>query len=152
MPAIPTTLRKNQIDWAPAFKFWIELEGIVVAQFTECSGLNVERKVESYQEGGVNDYVHQLPGRTEYTNITLKYGVTSSTDLWDWYAKGLYDGKVERKNFSILLRNSMGEVVRRWDVVGAYPVKWQGPQLNTSSGDIAIETIELVHHGLRLNL
>lgn len=152
MPAIPVTLERGRTDWAPAFKFWVELQGIVVARFTECSGLNIERDASTtVEEGGVNNYVHVLPGRVKYSNVTLKYGVTDSNELWEWFQKGIYDGKVERKNFSILLRNSAGDVVRRWDVIDAFPVKWQGPQLNTSSNEVAIETLEVAHHGLQLN-
>ena len=133
------------------YKFWVEIDDVVVAEFKECSGLSMTRATEEVKEGGVNDRVHKLPGRSTYGPLTFKYGVTSSTDLWDWYTAGLYTGMVERKNFSILLRNVKGEVVRRWDVIDAYLTKWQGPQLNTETNQIAIETVEVTHHGLRLS-
>ena len=135
---------------ALAFKFWIEIESIVVAEFKECSGLSLERDVQRVEEGGVNDRVHILPGRTKQSNIVLKYGVTDSTKLWDWYQDGLYDGKVKKINFSILLRNVEGDVLRRWNVKEGFPVKWEGPQLNTETNQVAIETLEIAHHGLEL--
>lgn len=135
---------------APAFKFWIEIESIVVAEFKECSGLRLERDVEKIEEGGVNDRLHILPGRNKYSNITLKYGIAHSTELWDWYQAGLYDGNVKRVNFSILLRNVEGDVVRRWNVTEAFPTKWEGPQLSTENSRVAIETLEIAHHGLTL--
>ena len=78
------------------------------------------------------------------------YGISSDTSLWDWYREGLYDGKVTRKSISILLRNVEGDIVRRWEVTNAYPTKWEGPQLNTESSQVAIETLELTHHGLSM--
>jgi len=135
---------------ALAFKFWIEIESIVVAEFKECSGLSLERDVQRVEEGGVNDRVHILPGRTKQSNIVLKYGVTDSTKLWDWYQDGLYDGKVKKINFSILLRNVEGDVLRRWNIKEGFPVKWEGPQLNTETNQVAIETLEIAHHGLEL--
>ena len=66
-------------------RFCIDIEGLWVAVFTECSGLSGEIEVETYQEGGLNDYEHKLPGRAKYGNITLKSGVASSLDLWDWF-------------------------------------------------------------------
>jgi phage tail-like protein len=57
---------------------------------------------------------------------------------------------VTRKSISILLRNVEGDVVRRWNVINAYPTKWDGPQLNTETNQVAIETLELTHHGLSL--
>ena len=148
------TKKAKDPDPAPVFKFWVELEDIVVAEFKECSGLRVEREVKQHQEGGVNDYVHILPGRIKHSNITLKYGVTDAenlTKLWKWFEKGLYDGRVERTNVSILLRDVGGDIVRRWNLINAYPVKWEGPQFNTESSQVAIETLELAHHGLSLD-
>lgn len=140
----------DERDPAPTFKFWVELENIVVAEFKECGGLRIEREVQKIEEGGINDHVHILPGRSKYSNITLKRGITDSSELWDWYQAGLYDGKVKRVNFSILLRNVEGEVVKRWNVLDAFPTKWEGSSLNTESNTIAIETLEIAHHGLQL--
>jgi phage tail-like protein len=140
----------SDADPIPVFKFWIEINGIVEAEFKECSGLRLERKVEPYEEGGVNDYVHQLPGRNSYVNIVLKYGVTSSNEVWNWYQEGLYDGKVTRKDFSILLRGVDGQVVKTWNVSKGFPVKWEGPSLNVEGNQVAVETLEIAHHGLKL--
>lgn len=147
-------MASNQVaqrtDPAPSFKFCLEIEGIIVGQFKECSGLSVEREVKTYREGGVNDHVHFLPGSTTFSRITLKRGITDSHDLWNWYQHGLHDGKVKRVNMSILLLNTQGETVKHWDVQKAYPVKWVGPNLDSSTGQVAIETLELVHEGLVL--
>lgn len=137
-------------DPIPVFKFWVEINGIVEAEFKECSGLRLERRVEEVEEGGVNDYVHILPGRNKYANIVLKYGVTLSNEVWNWYQEGLYDGKVTRKDFSILLRGVDGQVVKTWNVAKGFPVKWEGPSLNVETSQAAIETLEIAHHGLTL--
>jgi phage tail-like protein len=134
----------------PLYKFWVEIDSIVVAEFQNCSGLSMEREVERIEEGGVNDHLQMLPGRTKYTNITLKYGLSQTTEIWDWFQEGLLDGKVKRINFSILLRDVSGEVARRWDVIEAFPVKWEGPQFSSDSSQYAIETLEIVHHGITL--
>jgi phage tail-like protein len=134
----------------PVFKFWVEIKSIVVAEFQDCSGLKIERSVERIQEGGVNNREYILPGRTKYTNITLKYGMSNSNEIWDWFQKGLLDGKVERINFSILLRDVSGSIARRWNVVDAFPVRWEGPQFTSDSNQIAIETLEIAHHGITL--
>ena len=138
-------------DPFPVFKFWVEMKSIVVAEFKECSGLRLERSIDTVEEGGVNDRVHQLPGRNKYSNIVLKYGVMQTDELWKWYQEGLLDGKVKRINFTILLRNVKGEVVKRWSVEDAFPVKWEGPSLNVEGNQVAVETLEIVHHGLKLS-
>ena len=133
------------------FKFWVEIDGVVVAEFKECSGVRMERETDPIKEGGQNEYIHLLPGRNKYSPLVLKYGISGDTSLWDWYREGLYDGKVTRKSVSILLRNVEGDIVRRWEVTNAYPTKWEGPQLNTESSQVAIETLELTHHGLSMS-
>jgi phage tail-like protein len=145
------TKLKTDTDPVPAFKFWVEMQSIVVAEFKECSGLRLERKVEEIEEGGVNDHWHILPGRNKYSNIVLKYGVMHSNELWNWFQEGLYDGKVKRVTFTILLRNVKGDVVKRWNVKEGFPVKWEGPSLNVEGSQVAIETLEIAHHGLTLD-
>jgi phage tail-like protein len=73
-----------------------------------------------------------------------------SSELWDWYQSGLYDGAVKRVNFSILLRNLKGDVVKRWNIISGFPVKWEGPTFNSDSNQISVETLEVAHHGLTM--
>lgn len=135
---------------AIAFRFNVILDKHYVAAFTECSGLGVERETETYAEGGLNEYVHILPGRTKYTNIVLKRGIVKSDALWDWCQEGISNGNVRRASLSIELYNPGGEILKTWDVLDAYPVKWTGPTLNTGNAEMAVETIEIAHHGLKL--
>jgi phage tail-like protein len=132
-----------------AFLFWVEIKGIVAGGFSEVSALTAETEVEEYREGGVNGYVHQLPKGTKFSPIVLKRGVTTSTQLWDWYTKVIH-GNIERKDGSIVLVNMDNEEVARWNFFGAYPVKWIGPELNASRGEVAVETVELVYRELKL--
>lgn len=131
-------------------RFLVEIGSEVVANFQECSGLSMEVEVQEYVEGGNNEFIHKLPGRMKYTNITLKRGVTDNKQFANWRPK-IEGGKisVERKNLSIILFSHSGETVKTWEVTGAYPVKWTGPDMRASSMDIAIETLELAHKGWR---
>ena len=136
---------------AQAFRFVIEVEGIISAYFTEIRGLGMERDIKEYTEGGTNDFVYKFPGRTKWTNITLSRGITTDHFLWDWYSAGLYDGKVKRKNLTILLANTNMLEEKRWYVYEAFPAKWSGADLATDSLQVALETIEIAHHGLTLD-
>lgn len=146
-PANPVI--SDAINPVAGFRFGIELGGKKVAWFTECSGLGVERSVFSYEEGGANDCVHQLPDRIKYTPIVLKRGIADGV-LWEWFQEGIYDGKVKRQPVSILLYNVDRSKVKRWNLRDAFPVKWNGPELRTDSNDIAVESLELVHHGMEM--
>jgi phage tail-like protein len=129
--------------------FHVEIEGIQEAFFRECGGLQAETEVFSYEEGGVNDHPHKLPGRTKFPNVSLKRGITNSSALWEWYTK-VIQGKIERKNLSIVLYNSKGEEVKRWSFERAYPIKWTGSELKSDENSVAVETLELTHEGMKL--
>jgi phage tail-like protein len=131
-----------------SFEFRIEIEGIVYAQASEVTGLSMETETEPYEEGGVNDFVHQLPKRTKYQHIVLKRGITDKDEMWNWY-KDVVNGKFKRKNGAIILMDVIGDDKWRWNFIDAYPVKWTGPELRANSNTVAFESIELAHHGIK---
>ena len=138
---------RTKETWAPYefadLGFHVEIDGIEVAGFKECSPITIETEVYEYPVGGENSYVLKLPGRTKYSNITLKRGIDPGQDLFQWFEKGLDGNPVPRKNISIVFySNALGDVVRRWDLIGAYPVKWVGPDMKAEVGAVAVETLE----------
>lgn len=128
-----------------SFKFRVEIDGITVAGFSEVTGIQFETETETYEEGGVNDFVHILPKRTKRQNIILKHGITDRHDMWDWY-QDVVNGRFLRRNGSIVLQDAAGKDLNwTWKFFRAYPVKWTGPELRADSNTVAFETIELVH-------
>ena len=128
-------------------RFWVQLGQVEVAGFNECSGLKVETEVYEYQEGGLNTYTHKLPVRAKYQNITLKRGLDEGQDLYQWYVKAM-NGQIGRQNISIIVYDSLGKEIRRWNLQRAWPCKWSGPDLKSDKGSVAIETLEIAHEGL----
>ncbi len=131
-------------------RFYVFIDGIPHAIFTELSGLQIETEVMDYAEGGNNRFIHRLPGRTKVSNITLKRGMTRSNELLKWYLDIAYGKKIERRHMSIVMYDTEGKELLRWNFVNAYPVKWVGPQFNASAKAAAIETLELAHAGVYL--
>ena len=130
-----------------AFRFEVRLDEMPVAGFSECSGLQVEVEVQDYNEGGQNSFVRKFPGRTKQTNLTLKRGIVDS-NLWKWHYD-LTQGKVKFRNGSVVVHDPSGSlVVMEWAFHKAFPVKWVGPELNATQNNVAVETLELAHHGL----
>jgi phage tail-like protein len=107
-----------------AYNFKLEIQGITAGHFTECTGFDIEVQALKYRQGGVNEVVHRIPGAVTYGDIELRYGLTSSRELWDWFMSAV-QGKVIRKNISILLLDSQGvSEVLRWDCINAWPARW----------------------------
>ena len=142
-------LPSDKIAVGPRFE--VELGGSIVATFSECSGLGVTIQTEKLEEGGVNNTTRKLPGRSDFTNIVLKRGVTHSTDLYDWLVK-VMNGQKVRQNISIRVfswKPSGGglEEMVNWQFANAFPVKWTGPSFQATGNAIAVETLELAHDG-----
>lgn len=131
-----------------SYNFKLDINGISEGHFTECSGLSVKVESIPYREAGANQIVRKIPGPVDYATVTLKYGVTSSRELWDWLLTAV-NGKVERKNVSIILLDSEGtSEVMRWNLHDAWPSEWQGAGLNTTDRAIAIDSLTLVFDSL----
>jgi phage tail-like protein len=130
-------------------RFYVEINGIATAVFTEVSGLQIETTVMEYEEGGHNDFTHRLPGRTKVSNLTLKRGMTKSSDFHKW-CMDVMQGTITRRNVSVIVYDATGkQVIMRWNFDGAYPVKWVGPQFQSTGNAVAIETLELAHRGMK---
>jgi len=128
------------------FRFQVELSGLVVGGFSEVGGLGVELGTESYEEGGTNGFTHVLPTRVTHPNVVLERGVTDSTELFEWVAEARR-GPPDRKTGLILLLDSTGVPVRGWQFLDGYPVRWDGPDLGADRGAVAVERLEIAHHG-----
>lgn len=130
-----------------AYNFLVEIDGITRAGFRECSGLDATQDPVEYREGNEALTVRKLPTLNKYSNISLKWGTTEDAELWDWRKKTI-DGKVERKNGSIVLLDDTGAEKVRWNFREGWPTKWTGASFNATGSEVAIETLEIAHEGL----
>jgi len=131
-----------------AYNFKLEIQGVTEGHFTECSGLGVKVDVISYREGGNSQVIHRLPGQVSYADVTLRYGLTNSRQLWEWFLTSMR-GKVERRNISIVLVDSDGVTeAMRWNLINAWVSEWRGAVLNASTHEVAIEAMTIVFETL----
>ena len=137
----------QRVDPYGNFNFLVEIDGITRAAFHEVSGFDSTIDVIEHREGGENTTVRKLPGMTKHSNIVLKWGLADDTDLYNWHRDAV-NGKVQRRNGSIVLLDRQGQERMRWNFVNAWPSKWDGPDFNAEGNDIAIETLELAHEGV----
>jgi phage tail-like protein len=90
--------------------------------------------------------MRKVPGLVKYGNVTLKWGITDSMDLYKW-RKSIEDGKTSsnRKNMAIVLMDEEGKEKSRWNFSNAWPTKYDPADLNATANEIAIETLEIAH-------
>jgi len=137
-------------DAHAACRFYVQVgekSSLIQAVFNELSGLQVEMQVTEYEEGGINSFIHKMPGRLKVGNITLKHGLTKSNEFMKWCMAP----KIQRRNVTVVMYDVAGKTVVRWNFLGAFPVKWSGPQFTADSTAVAIESIELAHQGVTID-
>ena len=138
-------------DPFPRYQFLVEIEGVARAGFMTVSGLEEETEVREYREGTDQTSVRKLAGLNSYSPIVLEMGSTFDTSLWDWRQKVRREGaQGNRKSISIIQQNEAQEEVKRWQVFDAWPSKFTAPELDASSSDNAVESVEIQHEGLDL--
>jgi phage tail-like protein len=136
------------VDPYRAYNFKLIIQGVTEGHFVDFSGMGVRVHPIRYQEGGSN-VVHRIPGPLDYGDITLRYGLTASRDLWDWFLAAV-EGRVERRNVSVLMLATDGVTeVLRWDLINAWPCEWRGAPLDALAREVAIESLTLVYESLQ---
>ena len=134
-----------------ALRWYLEIDGITEGVFRDVSGLDSETEViENRVTGkGGNLIVQKIPGALKWSNIVLKRGITDDTKLHDWRKK-IEDGGIEqnRKNGTITCYAPNNQVVAKYTFKRAWCCKWQGPGLDATKNELAVETMELAHEGL----
>jgi phage tail-like protein len=131
-----------------SFHFMIDVQGEITGYFTEVSGLGSESEI--IEQKVVNDkgieIVKKIPGRLKWGDITLKRGITSSLDMWNWRKK-VEEGKVSeaRKNGSIVMFDQELQEKARWNFVNGWPTKITGPAPKTDSNELGIEELTIAH-------
>ena len=134
----------------PAFHFQVDWGGSNLG-FSEVSGLNIEQQVIEYRDGLSPEYsTIKMPGIRKYGNITLKRGIIKSdNDFFDWLNTTKMN-TIERRDMIIKLLDEEHNPVVIWSVKNAWPTKIDAPSLKADGNEVAIESIEIAHEGIKI--
>lgn len=127
-------------------RYRVEIDGIDQGGFREVAIADSSQDAIEYREGTHPPTMRKIPGLVKYGNVTLKWGITDSMDLYKW-RKAVEDGKTggNRKNMAIVLMDEEGKEKSRWNFSNAWPTKYDPADLNATANEIAIETLEIAH-------
>jgi phage tail-like protein len=128
----------------------LEIDGISQAGFREAAIPDTAQDPVEYREGDEAPTMRKVPGLIKYGNVSLKWGITHSLDVYNW-RNAIEDGKTadNRKNVAVVLLDEVGEEAARWEFVRAWATKYDAPDLNATANEIAIETLEIAHEGMK---
>ncbi len=131
------------------FNFRIELEGLTVGAFTALEGMGSETEIITFG-GTTNQIVSKRPGRSKFTDITLKRGWMADDQLWNW-RMAVIAGHTARKSGSIIVCADDGSEVCRFNFYDAWPTKAAGFSQDGKGNTVNIEeytlTIERLERG-----
>lgn len=149
MPSQPTI--SDQEDALLGFNFMLELEGKAAGYFSEANGIGSEHEIIEHKvvDSQGHEAVRKIPGRLKWNDITLKRGITSAMDIWNWREDVLNgDMNTARMNVSITMLSRTYEPVAIWHLSNAWPSKLTGPVMKADSNEIGVEEVVLVHEGM----
>ena len=132
--------------------FLLEVDGLPIGRFSAVSGLSMSVEVETYQEGGENNYEHKFPGRVTWENLVFKRGITNDNNLFNWFELTVGPGFMLTDSFSratagVTMLSANGKRLRSWVIQDAFPVRWKGPDFDANNDEVPTEELEVAHHG-----
>lgn len=133
--------------------FMLEVDSEEVSHVLHVGGLKTAAQVFEIEEGGHNGHVHKRVAQSRWDNLTIRFATSSSRFLQKWRNDFLRNPLDEGlwKSGSIVMFNNHGDAVRRFHFVRAWPVSWEGPSLDSSNSELAVESLELAHDGLSVS-
>jgi phage tail-like protein len=132
--------------------FGLEVQGLEMAMFSECSPIDNETKpIEHYQvnKEGIT-YKQLVPGNSGWTPVTLKRGLTTDNTIFEWRQK-VIDGKIDeaRSDATISGYSPDNNIVLQYVLHRAWPSKYQGASFDAKGNSAGMESITLQHEGAR---
>ena len=134
-----------------AFYFAVKFNGLpeMDSSFQEVSGLKVTLGTEERKEGGENNFVIHLPPPPSYQDLVLKRCLLNNSALNRWCKDALEDFKFDPKDIKLQLLGANGGSLASWTIIQAYPISWELSSLNSTSNQMAIETLTLKYRNFK---
>ena len=140
-------------DYAPptAFYFSVKFDGLddMDSSFQEVSGLKVTIGTIEKREGGDNNFVYYLPTPPKYENLVLKRCLLDNSNLDKWCRDAIENFRFDPKDLKLALLGADGSILASWSIVGAFPISWELSTLNSTSNQLAIESLTLKYRLFR---
>ena len=154
MPAEPLISGRDssqEEDPLLGFNFILEIDGALGGYFTEVSGVGSEHEIVEHKvvDNNGHEVVRKIPGRLKWTDVSLKRGMTSDLQVWQWretLVKG--DVKGARKAVTITMLDRAYTPVAKWHFTNAWPSKVSGPTFKADDNSFGLEEITIVHEGM----
>lgn len=144
----------------PFTKFYFSVDidqGFSDASFAELKVPTASVEVIKYRDGNSKDFTqYNVPGLVTHDPVTLKYALRTTVDFRKWVLDCVKDagratGDMRKTTVTISLKDPGGDsAVKQWILKNAWVSKYEGPDLNSTATDIAMESIDIAYDNLEI--
>ena len=131
-------------NYVGSFHFRIsipDVAGDVNQAVTRGSGVVSTSEPMEFMQG-TDPYVRKGVGRTSYEDVTLERIYNGSDSFYGWRLD-VEGGSIVRRDVKIEMMKANGEVARTMMCMGAWPSRWELPEMDASGSSGAVERISL---------
>ena len=131
------------------------------AAFSEVTGVEASVDVIEFRQGNANSLAPvKIPGLVKHGNVTLKMGYTLDSAFKTWIQECVSEvrGAIPRNDVQIELIDIAGGAPQQmpvnvtgnrvWLLTNAWVCKYNGPDLDAKTSDVAIESVEIAYEEL----
>jgi phage tail-like protein len=143
----------DELDKAVGHAFGLEVDGVVIKQINEVSGLKMEQDViELKQNTADGKYViKKLPGREKAGEVTLTRGLTADNSFEKWVQSARF-GKMgdARKGGAIIVYDFEGNPIKRYKLTNAWPKSLEIGALKAGDTSVLTEKIVITYERMEV--
>src|SRR3954454_21127083 len=133
------------LDAAVGNTFGLEIDGVVIKQITEVTGLKFEQDVIQLKQQSADGKftIKNLPGQSKVGEVTLTRGLTQDNSFEKWIQDARF-GKMSdaRKGGAVIVYDFEGNAIKRYKLTNAWPKSLEISSLK--AGDTSVLTEKLV--------
>lgn len=142
---------EKMADSSVGHSFGIEIDGVVIKQIQEVSGLKMEQDViELKQNTPDGKYtIKKLPGRQKAGEVTLTRGLTEDQSFEKWVKDSRF-GKMgdARKGGAIIVYDFEGSAIKRYKMTNAWPKSLEITTLKAGDTSVLSEKLVVTYESL----
>jgi phage tail-like protein len=133
------------MDASVGHSFGLEVDGVVIKQISEVSGLKIEQDVIELKENTSDGkyIIKKLPGRPKAGEVTFTRGLTGDQSFEKWVKDSQFGKMADaRKGGSVIVYDFEGTAIKRYKLTNAWPKSLEIGSLK--AGDTSVLTEKLV--------
>lgn len=138
------------------FSFKVRLGDAGEVSFQEVTGLEQQAEFLEYRHGKAKSLItRKRAGMMKSSTVTFKRGVFKEnsvlTDFFNrLYEHDFYPSETSGQNATVQLMDDHGNIMMQWEILNIVPLKLSSPDLKSDANEVAIESLEVAHEGIRL--